>query len=722
MKSKPNPFTRIPLHFTLLPSCACICIGAITPTLQAAENIWIETGTTDWNTATNWSLGRVPVKTGFSDEAVINTSSGSITTISADLSTTPAGIIVGNGPSTNGRLDHTAGTAATGGGNWMKIGHNGGTGVYNLANTAGAGGTLTGFAQGTGSMTVNGHLRVGGGDAGSGGNGTVNMNTSGTLAVTNELHVGTNSSTGIFNLDNGALNLSAATYIGNGASGGNGVTGTLNMSGGTITKATGSQFRVGSAGGNGFLNITGGTLNNNGSSEFQIGDGAGTDGAVTLGGSGTINTNSWVSIGRSTGTGILNVNGGTFNKTGGGSSFIVGDGSTGTLNQTNGAIATNGEFWIGSGSSNGTYNMSGGTLSADSWFVVGRNNGGVGKIAMTGGTITKGGANDLVIGGDGTSNGLVDFSAGLINVTAGSTNIGKNDTATGVLTMSGTADFRTSQMIVGVGSATATGTVNFNGGTIRTTAVNGGAGVSAFHFNSGTLQATADSATFIAGLGTADILAGGAIIDTQAFNVTASQSLGGSGGLTKSGTGTLTLTGNSTYAGATLVSAGTLLVNGSIGSSSVTVSSGATLGGNDGTVGALVVNSGASVAAGNSIGTLTAASADIDGTLRVEYDGTGSGTIDLLTVVGNLDITNAFVDFSQLGATADDGAYVFASYGSLTGTAFANISNLPSGGYYIDYAFDNGVSTNNIALVIPEPAAALLGSLGLLALLRRRRK
>lgn len=720
MKSKPNPFERVS-RFTLFPSVAVICIGATTPDLHAADNIWSNAGTTDWNTATNWSLGRVPVKVGFSDEAVINSNTGSIATISADLSVIPAGIIVGHGGSTNGRLDHTAGTAATGGGNWMKIGHNGGTGVYNLANTAGTGGPLTGFAQGTGSMTVNGQLRVGGGDAGSGGNGTLNVNTSGTLAITSELHVGTNTSTGLFNLDNGAVTVTGATYIGNGASGGDGVTGTFSMSGGTFTKATGSQVRVGSAGGNGFLNISGGTFNNEGNSEFQIGDGAGTDGTVTLGGSGTINTNSWVSIGRSTGTGILNVNGGTLNKTNGGTAFIVGDGSTGTLNQTNGTIATNGEFWVGSGTSNGNYNMSGGTLSADSWFVVGRNNGGVGKITMTGGTITKGGANDFVIGGDGTSSGTVLFSGGLINVTAGVTNIGKNNTATGVLTMSGTADFRTSQMIVGVGSATATGTVNLNGGIIRTSALNGGAGISTFHFNGGTLQATADSANFIAGLGTADILAGGALIDTQTFNVTASQVLSGSGNLTKSGSGTLTLTGNSTYDGATLVSAGTLLVNGSIGSSAVTVSSGATIGGTNGTVGALTVNSGGFVAAGNSIGMLTAAAADIDGTLRVEYDGTGAGTIDLLTVVGNLDITNAIVDFSQLGTTADDGAYIFAKYGSLTGTSFADTLNLPSGGYYIDYAFNDGVSTNNIALVIPEPGAALLGSLGLIALLRRRR-
>jgi fibronectin-binding autotransporter adhesin len=180
------------------------------------------------------------------------------------------------------------------------------------------------------------------------------------------------------------------------------------------------------------------------------------------------------------------------------------------------------------------------------------------------------------------------------------------------------------------------------------------------------------------------------------------------------------LTGNSTYGGATLVSAGTLLVNGSLGSSAVTVSSGARVGGG-GTVGAVTVDSGAFIGAGNSIGTLTAASAQINGTLDVEFDGTGAGSIDLLAVTGNLDITNAILDFSLIGTPADDAAYVLASYGSLTGSSFASITgDLPSG-YFIDYAFNNGVTSNNIALVIPEPAAMLLGSLGLLGLLRRRR-
>ena len=61
--------------------------------------------------------------------------------------------------------------------------------------------------------------------------------------------------------------------------------------------------------------------------------------------------------------------------------------------------------------------------------------------------------------------------------------------------------------------------------------------------------------------------------------------IGGSSGLTKLGTGTLTLTATNTYAGPTLVSSGTLLVNGVLAGGNVT--NVATLGGT-GTIGGLV--------------------------------------------------------------------------------------------------------------------------------------
>lgn len=85
------------------------------------------------------------------------------------------------------------------------------------------------------------------------------------------------------------------------------------------------------------------------------------------------------------------------------------------------------------------------------------------------------------------------------------------------------------------------------------------------------------------------------------------------GALTKTNTGTLTLSGANSYAGTTTLSAGTLLANNvsgsATGSGSVTVATGATLGGNGFIVNgsnAITLNSGSTIAPGNNaIGKLT---------------------------------------------------------------------------------------------------------------------
>lgn len=76
----------------------------------------------------------------------------------------------------------------------------------------------------------------------------------------------------------------------------------------------------------------------------------------------------------------------------------------------------------------------------------------------------------------------------------------------------------------------------------------------------------------------------------------------GHGGLTKTGAGTLALSGENTYLGPTLIEQGKLVINGSV-SSDVSVQSAGVLGG-AGTLGSLTAYSGGTVAPGNSIGTL----------------------------------------------------------------------------------------------------------------------
>ncbi|HEX7651930.1 MAG TPA: autotransporter-associated beta strand repeat-containing protein, partial [Verrucomicrobiae bacterium] len=82
------------------------------------------------------------------------------------------------------------------------------------------------------------------------------------------------------------------------------------------------------------------------------------------------------------------------------------------------------------------------------------------------------------------------------------------------------------------------------------------------HFLGGTLTAIANEPAFIANLTAAYMEDGGLTIDTTNYTVTVTQPLlaAGNGGLTKVGSGTLTLSGADTYTGDTLVNAGKLIL------------------------------------------------------------------------------------------------------------------------------------------------------------------
>jgi len=193
--------------------------------------------------------------------------------------------------------------------------------------------------------------------------------------------------------------------------------------------------------------------------------------------------------------------------------------------------------------------------------------------------------------------------------------------------------------------------------------------------------------------------------------------IGGNLELVKTGSELQRLSGANTYTGITIVSNGTLAVNGThVGGGLYTVAAGATLGGTGIVSAALHSLSAGVIAPGEGVGTLTFTDAEIDGILRVELDGTGAGLSDVFAATGSLDISEATIDFNALGVL-DDNAYIFATYGTLIGTEFANIQDLPDG-YGIVYDYFG----NSIALVIPEPSTYAVMLLGVLAslLLRRR--
>jgi autotransporter-associated beta strand protein len=228
-----------------------------------------------------------------------------------------------------------------------------------------------------------------------------------------------------------------------------------------------------------------------------------------------------------------------------------------------------------------------------------------------------------------------------------------------------------------------------------------------------------------------------AVINTNGNNVTLDNAIGNAstGSLQKTGAGSLTLSGTNTYTGTTAVNNGKLVINGNITASPLTtVASGATLGGNA-TVAALTVLSGGFVTPGNSSGTLTVIGNYIQaGTYTAEIDGLTPGTLhDQINVTGSVDITDGSLSTVFTGSySLGDMIFLLLNDGAdaITGsyTGLAQDAVFTSGGHdwRISYLADSAANTftggNDIALVaIPEPSAALLGGLGLLALLRRRR-
>jgi fibronectin-binding autotransporter adhesin len=134
----------------------------------------------------------------------------------------------------------------------------------------------------------------------------------------------------------------------------------------------------------------------------------------------------------------------------------------------------------------------------------------------------------------------------------------------------------------------------------------------------------------------------------ETTSVTIAAPIDGTGGLVKTGAGTLTLAGTNTYAGATAVEGGTLVVTGATeGTASLAVGVGA------GTDGALVIEDGGTLATDGDaeIGAL-------EGTGSVLVSGEGSG----LTVEGTLAVGNSL---GRGTLTIEDGAVVTSAIGAI---------------------------------------------------------
>jgi autotransporter-associated beta strand protein len=197
----------------------------------------------------------------------------------------------------------------------------------------------------------------------------------------------------------------------------------------------------------------------------------------------------------------------------------------------------------------------------------------------------------------------------------------------GTTILNGTLTFGANNVLANAGA------VNVNGGTLN---------VATFNDTVGAVTLTSGSIT-----GSTGVLTGSSY-DVQSGSVSAI--LGGSGSMTKTTAGSVTLTRANTYNGGTTISAGTLLANNTTGSATgtgaVTVANGGTLAGNGAVNGAVTVNGGGTLAPGNSIDSLNV------GAITFGADGNGGSTFavelytnaplsvaaDLLNANGNLGI------------------------------------------------------------------------------------
>ena len=420
--------------------------------------------------------------------------------------------------------------------------------------------------------------------------------------------------------------------------------------------------------------------------------------------------------------------------------------NAGTLKVAAGTYNLGAYFTVNTSGTAAAYEQSGGTvnLTTNNGAYIGNAGTPASSFTLSGGafnvgTTTSTGSEGIIMRAGGTSTMTVSGAGTL-------TNTYTTNTTSGGLQFSKTSG-TTANFNLGAGTGTFSGGSNIlDGGTSGTLSVNRivhTSGNANFNFDGGTLKATMNNSSFF---GSASINAyvkdAGGIIDNNGNAIGMSQVFqhGGvaatDGGLVFKGAGTTTLTGASSFTGKTTIDGGTLALgtggsinnssgvnlvnNGHFNVSTLTSYSVASLTGNGSVTGDLTVTG--SLGIGASPGTVTF---NDDLTLggssisTFEINSFGLGQYDLATSgIGSQTVT--------LGGSL---VLNFLSGFNTTGTVqifnFENYSgsfNLPitTNGLALGYTATFN-SASGFVTVVPEPRAAILGLLGTLGLLRRRR-
>ncbi len=477
---------------------------AMAQSAHADSATWNGTADALWATGTNWSTTPVP---GTGDTATFNNAGGAVDVI--DLG---AGVIIGN------ILFDSSAVAA-----------------YTLGSGAVGSQTLT--LNDSGAITANN---------------TINAN----QTFNAKLVLGTDATAQSYSITNSDTS-NSLTFAGG-------------ITGGTTGTAEAKTLNLSTA--TGGINLTGAITKGGATSLALTKTGAGT---LTLSGANSYNGTTTISAGNST-TSKLLVSG-TGALTGAGALQVGSGSSAGRFEYTSSATTTQfSTITVGGGSNGGTGTLvqSAGTITATTLRTApGRTGGNVGNIDISGGTLHITGAatigeQDLNV----TPSTVTISGTGLFQVDNGlKVGVAQSDTrdGNGIITQTGGTVIVAGGVTL-AGSAntgTRTGIYNLSGGvlnvdTIKMATTGTGGNISTFNFNGGTLKPTASNSIFLQGLTTANVKGGGALIDTNGFDITIAQSLlsgtANDGGLTKSGTGTLTLAGANTFVGATTINTGTL--------------------------------------------------------------------------------------------------------------------------------------------------------------------
>ncbi len=492
-----------------------------------------------------------------------------------------------NADSASGLTINGGNTITLGGGTTLGFTHS--TGTVTIAATLGGSGALSKAGAGTLALSsVSNEANMSGGISVTGGtlqvqsddhlsSGTLTLNggtlTNNTSAMTIDNAIALGAAGGTFNIGGGS---GATTVVLSGAISGSG---SLTKNGQAILELSGNNSYTGAT------NVTAGTVIASHANALGT-----TAGATTVTAGATVRLAGALTVAESfsiagTGKSVSAVNYGALHLSSG-STAVSG---TVTLTAAADISAVSGSTLTLAGALNGAFNLNktdagtlvlsnsgneagltaGTTITAGTLSIANDDHLGSGQVTLNGGTLAITGATTI-------DNAIALASAAAISTSA-------NATLSGVLSGSGSLTKTGASTLTLSGSNTHSGAVNLSAGGLTLSGGSALGNSSAVTQLGGTTLtvSTAETIGSLAGTGSVVLNAG---LSTGGDNTSTSYAgvISGSGfGITKQGSGTLTLTGNNSYTGATNVSAGGLTLNRVGGAlndnTSVVVASGATL-------------------------------------------------------------------------------------------------------------------------------------------------